>query len=131
MLVVPVGDELPRQMPLRPMYAIAKYYLPEWEQAVLYTTRIPLFELFMPPGPVMAHVTAEKFGLVSTNVITVHSRFRWLVVFCDERKLPWEFGDGWDYRSAERIPLVVADMESGKEKGLKWGPFEFRREQDH
>jgi hypothetical protein len=130
MLIVAVGDETPRMGGIRPFYAQGKYYLPGYEQRVLYTTdQVPVFKKFGMTGSWIAEVTAQDFRLSGTNVVNVPSRIRWLVWFCDIRRQPYPFDAPW---VRQPLPsgssLVFADLNDAPQVALHWGPFEFRYE---
>lgn len=127
-LIVPVGDELPRYRTIRPMFSQARYYLPSWEQRVLYTTPLEVFKRLSMPDVMTAEVNNSKFNLVTTNVIQIPRNVEWLVWFCDETTLPYGFDDSWTrYAVHPGVNLVVANIRSDSQV-RHWGPFEFRPE---
>jgi hypothetical protein len=123
LLIVPVGDEMPRDVTIRPLFDQARYYLPQWEQRVLYTTPLEVFRALGLSGYVFAEVNAIKF-----NLVKVPPNVEWLVWFCDETTQPYAFDDSWQtYPLHPDVNLVVANVRNDT-RVSHWGPFEFRPE---
>jgi hypothetical protein len=129
LLVVPVGDEVPRSAPIRAMYAQAQYYLPQWNVRILYTHRQPEFDADNFPPDVTAAVFGSTFTLQFTRVISPPPGhpIRWLVWFCDTTSTAYPFDASWQrYELPSGITMVVADLSQSHGSDLTWGPFEFR-----
>jgi len=130
LLIVAVSDQPPQIGGIRPFYSQGRYYLPKWEQRVLYTTdRLKIFKKTGLTGSIIAEVTEQDFRLLQTNVVAVPSRVRWLVWFCDDRRQPYSFDASWArYPLESGARLLFADLKSGPRIVRRWGPFEFRPE---
>jgi hypothetical protein len=127
LLIAPVGEERPRHPPIRPLVAQGRYYLPAWEQRVLYTQQVAVFRPLSLPGNIIAKVKGGKFELVNTNVVLVPDGIRWLVWFCDAGAQPYPFDDTWTRRPlGDAVDLILAEWEPSAGRVLRWGPFEFR-----
>ena len=127
LLVVPVGDALPGHRTIRPLFDQVTYYLPQWEQRVLYTTPLEVFRQLGFTGQVIAAVNTKKFDLVNTNVVKIPLNVEWLVWFCDETTQPYAFDDSWTiYALHPGVNLVTANVRDVQVR--HWGPFEFRQE---
>ena len=129
LLIVPIGDERPRSMPIRTLYAQGTYYLPQFEQRGLYLTQLPLFRKLSWSGYVTADISVRKFDLLRTNIVAIPPSVRWLVWFCDVKDLPYSFDDSWHrYSSPSGTELVVTDLKSSPGTTRRWGPFEFQQQ---
>lgn len=131
LLIVPVGDEVPRTAPIRAMYAQARYYLPEWNVRILYTTRLLDFDALGLPQYVIADVFGDRFDLKYTRVVTPPAGYtiRWLVWFCDADSTAYPFNSGWDrFRLSSGITMIVGDLSKPYSGTRTWGPFEFPSE---
>jgi hypothetical protein len=128
MLIVAVSDETPRVGGVRPFFAQGKYYLPSYEQRVLYTSdQVPMFKKFSMKGSIVAEVSSQDFRLLQTNIVNIPAAIRWLVWFCDTRRQPYQFGESW---LRQPLPsgssLVYAELSGVPGETLRWGSFEFR-----
>ncbi|MGH2459412.1 MAG: hypothetical protein ACRDIY_11155 [Chloroflexota bacterium] len=131
LLIVPVGDEVPRTAPIRTMYAQARYYLPEWHVRILYTTRLLDFDALGLPRYVIAEVFRDQFNLIYTQVVTAPTGYavRWLVWFCDADSTAYPFNSGWKrYQLPSGITMIVGDLSKPYPGTRTWGPFEFPAE---
>jgi hypothetical protein len=128
LLIVAVSDQPPQIGGIRPFYSQGKYYLPNWEQRVLYTTdRLKVFKQYGLTGSIVAEVTEQDFRLLQTNVVSIPLRVRWLVWFCDDRRQPYSFDASWVSHPLDSgARLLFADLKSGPQIVRRWGPFEFR-----
>ena len=125
-LLVPVGDELPRNRPIRHLYGQGRYYLPEWEQRVLYTIPLAIFKRIGWQGNAIASVHKDEFKLANTNIVAIPQHVRWLVWLFDADSSPYPFDAAWiRYSVGSGVHMVIGDMRAAQPR--RWGPFEFKR----
>src|SRR5262249_584815 len=129
LLIVPAGAELPEEEDIRPLYGQGKYYLPSFEQRVLYVygSKMRLFKRLRWPSEVsVARVMGDEFTVLPTNVVTVPARVRWLVWLGEPERQPYQFDRWWTrYRVGVGAEIAVADLRKNVDEDRWWGPFEF------
>lgn len=129
LLIVPVGDTFPHDLPFHALYGHGQYYLPGWEQRVLYTTPLEVLKLIGISGPTVAEVNISKFNVLNTRIVSIPRSVRWLVWFCDVDSLPYAFDTSWTQVPLGRgVDLVFADLAGMSRVNRQWGPFVFRPE---
>lgn len=127
LLIVPVGDERPRDVPLRHMYGQGRYYLPAYQQRVLYLVPIAGFDKLGYGDHAVATVFGDTFQIKGGTTVDVPVSTRWLVWFCDVDQQFYPFNPAWRRATiAPGVDLVAAPVGTGR-VNLRWGPFAFRR----
>lgn len=127
LLIIPVGDELPRSVPITALYAQASYYLPDLNQRILYTTQLPEFRNLGWGGAVVADVNHDRWTFMHTNIVDIPRSIRWVVWFCNSGSQPYCFDHSWSraHIGGATQEIIFADWRESMASFRRWGPFEF------
>jgi len=120
-LLVAAGLERPWYPAVRQMQTLARYYLPNWEQRVLYAGT----------GREVAEIKGDRFQIHQTQVVEVSSRTKWLVWFSDAEAQPYEFNGSWRREStAAGVDVVFTGVDPLSPQTWRWGPFSIESRAD-